>query len=371
MTKVLHIGYAHRFDDIRIFTKECLSLARNGYDVTFITSNKSTGSETPDDSDVRRIVLSLRGGRGIRAFRYFRDLKKYLGRTEYDIYHVHEMILYPVFKYLIKHGGTVIYDMHEDAPNQIGLDIARRVKFFGGAVRRYILHIDNKMIKNAAYNIIVVEGQRERAERFSSRVKMICNFPIIRDLELKHTDTNHICYAGGINESRGITKLVEAMPDINARLYLAGDGEKEYLDKLRSLDGWEKVDYLGFLDRESILDMYRKSSVGVFIAEPMPNIMKSYPIKLFEYMEAGLPVVCSDYDPWVEIVGKNNCGICVDREYSRKEFTDAVNGLLADRDRAAEMGKRGRATVAEKYSWNSQEKVLLEIYGELSDHNDA
>lgn len=62
MTTVLHIGYAHRFDDIRIFKKECLSLAEHGYDVTYITSNKNSGSETPDDSDVKRIVAALRGG---------------------------------------------------------------------------------------------------------------------------------------------------------------------------------------------------------------------------------------------------------------------------------------------------------------------
>ncbi|MEE3362048.1 MAG: glycosyltransferase [Anaerovoracaceae bacterium] len=371
MTTVLHIGYAHRFDDIRIFKKECLSLAEHGYDVTYITSNKNSGSETPDDSDVKRIVAALRGGRGLRGLRYLRDLKKYLGGAEYDIYHVHEILLYPVFKYLIRHGGTVIYDMHEDAPNQIGYEIAKRVKFIGGAVRRYILHADNRMIKNAAYNIIVVEGQRERAERFSSRVKMICNYPIIRDSAVKHTDTNHICYAGGLTDIRGITNLVEAMPDINARLYLAGAGTKEYMDKLKSLDGWEKVDYLGFLDRESVLEMYSKSSCGILLYKPLPNMESSLPNKMFEYMEAGLPVVCCDYDPWMEVVEKNNCGICVDRNFSKKEFIDAVNGLLADRDRAAEMGRLGRETVAEKYSWKSQEKILLEIYGELSEHHDA
>ena len=44
----------------------------------------------------------------------------------------------------------------------------------------------------------------------------------------------------------------------------------------------------------------------------VPNHSNAVPNKMFEYMIAGLPIICSDFSLWKEIVEKNRSGICVD-----------------------------------------------------------
>ena len=51
---------------------------------------------------------------------------------------------------------------------------------------------------------------------------------------------------------------------------------------------------------------------GVVTFNPVPNYVNSLPIKMFEYMSAGLPVVCSDFESWKEIVEDNGCGVTAD-----------------------------------------------------------
>lgn len=365
MTKVLHIGYSHRFDDIRIYKKECMTLANAGYDVTFITSNKNSSDEVPEASVIKRIVLPLVNRRGIRGLKYLRDLKKFLAKHEYDIYHVHEFDLFPITKMLIKQGKKVVYDMHEDAPKEKLPFVKSKLGRLAPLGIRWIKNKDDYIIRNAAYNIIVVPGQRQHVASLSDKYEMICNFPIIdagRTVNLQRE--NYICYAGGLTEDRGITRLVEAIPEINAKLLIAGSILPNYLEKLKKLDGWNKVEYLGYLNAEEIAEMYSKCKAGIFMADPNPNIVISYPIKLFEYMESFLPVVCSDFATWKGLIEDNGCGYCIPYN-DRKKFVDTVNKLLADNELIETMGSKGRQAVLSEYNWEAQGKKLINFYNNL------
>ena len=86
--------------------------------------------------------------------------------------------------------------------------------------------------------------------------------------------------------------------------------------------------------------------------------------KLFEYMMAGLPVICTNFILWKEVVEENDCGICVNPN-NVNEITDAINYLINNLDIAKQMGENGRKMVQKKYNWESEEKKLLEIYRSL------
>ena len=86
---------------------------------------------------------------------------------------------------------------------------------------------------------------------------------------------------------------------------------------------------------------------------------------MFEYMMAGIPVVATDFELWKEIVEGNDCGLCVD-PHDVHAIANAVNSLLDNPDRAQQMGKNGQRVVKEKYNWDSQEKVLFDLYDSLA-----
>ena len=84
--------------------------------------------------------------------------------------------------------------------------------------------------------------------------------------------------------------------------------------------------------------------------------------KIFEYMEAGLPVICTDFEMWKNnIIDKYNCGICVEPG-NQEQLKDAITVLVSDHEKAYQMGLNGRNAVLNEFNWVTQEKILLEIY---------
>lgn len=102
---------------------------------------------------------------------------------------------------------------------------------------------------------------------------------------------------------------------------------------------------------------------------PQPNRKGSQPNKLFEYMAAGLPVICSDEPLWVEEIESVNAGICVNPE-DVSAIREAIVKLLNDRELAQEMGRNGRRAVETKYSWTAEAEKLSKFYTEIEEHNE-
>ena len=97
---------------------------------------------------------------------------------------------------------------------------------------------------------------------------------------------------------------------------------------------------------------------------PAHNREGSQPNKLFEYMAAGLPVICSDEPLWVSEVESVNAGICVN-PLDVKAVREAIVKLLTNRELAQQMGRNGRKAVETKYSWQREAKKLTAFYKEV------
>jgi glycosyltransferase involved in cell wall biosynthesis len=175
-----------------------------------------------------------------------------------------------------------------------------------------------------------------------------------------------ICYAGGISEARGAYEMVDAIADVDARLdprlHLAGEfvpaSLRQELEKRR---GWARTSALGVLDRAGIRDLLGSSRAGLVLLHPHPNHLNAQPIKLYEYMAAGLPVIASDFPLWQEIVGRNGAGLLID-PMDPNAIARAIEWVLDNPGQAAAMGSKGRAAVTEKLNWSEEEKKLLAMY---------
>jgi glycosyltransferase involved in cell wall biosynthesis len=81
------------------------------------------------------------------------------------------------------------------------------------------------------------------------------------------------------------------------------------------------------------------------------------PLKIFEYMASGLPVVTLDIDPLRDIVRHGREGLLV-REGDGEGLAEAILRLVAGPDQAAEMGRAARERVVERYSWQAHCRQL-------------
>lgn len=124
------------------------------------------------------------------------------------------------------------------------------------------------------------------------------------------------------------------------------------------------IKFIGKISRKEVNELYGKSRAGIVIYQPASNHFESQPIKLFEFMAAGLPVVASNFSLWQGFVEDTKCGICVD-----PTDVDAVKKaclfLLDNPKEAEEMGKAGYVSIINKYNWNVEGKKLLDLYSEI------
>ena len=107
--------------------------------------------------------------------------------------------------------------------------------------------------------------------------------------------------------------------------------------------------------------MLNQSKIGIVTLHPKENYLESLPIKMFEYMHAGIPVIASNFPLWQEILTENKCGICVD-PFNLDQIAEAIKYLLNNEEDARIMGINGREAVTKKYNWENEVKKLENIY---------
>lgn len=361
---------AHPPSDVRIFHKQCKSLARAGYEVILVApadaSGRCDGVEVRhvdrSDSRLRRILFTTRA-----VYRAARDARA-------EVYHFHDPELIPAGLLLRLRGKQVIYDIHEDLPRTFSYK-PYIPKWLVGILES-LVDFSEKIFARGFSALIAASPEIAARFRSHPRVAVVQNYPRLEEFQVDRASaprsrkSGYVVYVGlRITRARGAEEMVRAMgllPDnIPVRLKLVGTIEPpELLAQLQSLDGWKRTDYLGPLDREGVADVLRGASVGLVVLHPEPNYLLAHPVKLFEYMCAGIPVIASDFPVCRQVVQPSGCGLLVDPQNPR-EIASAIDFLCCDPQRAAEMGSRGREAVLTRYNWSAEERILLELYRRL------
>jgi glycosyltransferase involved in cell wall biosynthesis len=367
--KIVHLTSVHTAFDVRVFHKECKSLARSGKHVVLIAPHQR--DEVVDSVEVKGIQIG--GGRLVRMTRTVWSLYREALRQNGDVYHFHDPELIPLGLLLAARGKTVVYDIHEDAP----ADILHK-DYIPRPLRRPLTWTVRKLEDAACRRFSgLIAATPTIAQRFYSinpNTVVVHNFPMLNEIaptaDLPWNERPPaVAYIGSISERRGIREILQALAllssDNRARMMLAGPfSPAELRTELMRLPGWARVKYLRVLDRPSVANLLSRVRLGLLVLQPEPNFCNAMPIKLFEYMAAGIPVIASDFPLWRQIIGEAGCGLLVDPQDPRA-IARAMEYLLSHDAEAEAMGRRGRQAACELYNWNSEERVLLNFYSEL------
>jgi glycosyltransferase involved in cell wall biosynthesis len=221
----------------------------------------------------------------------------------------------------------------------------------------------------------VISAEDEGARRFAAeKTVVVRNSPLLREFATPGSSlaarSNVLVYVGIITRQRGAVEMVDLIgrldPALGARLVLVGRfGEPDLEAELRTMPGWARVDYRGEQDRTGVQAALGEAVAGLVLWHPTRKHAEgAMPVKLLEYMAAGLPVLASDLPLLHEVVTGADAGVLVD-PFDVGAAAEAATRLLQDRGCAIAFGTRGREEVLANRTWSREEPTLLDLYEDV------
>lgn len=375
--KICHITSVHGRTDVRI-QKFCQSLLKSNYEVSLLCMD---GKASENIGGLQIKVSSFSPAtKKERVLKSANKLLKEALQLNADIYHLHDPELLPLAIKLKKKGKKVIYDSHEDFPQQL------RGKFaFPTLVLDLISWITtlymNYCVRRFDATLSVTPHIIEKLKKASNQVYQVTNYPIVNTKEVISTKEeymekpNTLCYVGTVYEFSNQEATLEALESVSFPIIytLLGSISNLYKKKLDEYPFASKVDFISQIPKSEVYKIYASSTMAVGVFDYLPDFGHKKGTlgsnKMFEYMQAGLPIICSDFDLWKEFVERYYCGICVPPGNS-KAIQEAIEYLIAHKEEAYEMGQNGRKAVLEEFNWSTQEKIYLELIEEIAKSKD-
>ena len=159
---------------------------------------------------------------------------------------------------------------------------------------------------------------------------------------------------GQVTSHKNLLALVEAMPDVDAKLVVAGR-RTPYADVLeaRAAELGVDVELTGYISAEALEDLWARATAFV-----LPSRHEGFGLPILEAMARGVPVACSDASALPETAG--GAALLFDPD-APASIAAACNRLLADRALRDDLAGRGRAR-AESLTWEACAQATLRAY---------
>jgi len=261
---------------------------------------------------------------------------------------------------------TLVYDCHEyftEVPELINR------KF----VRNFWLMIERLLLPRIRHAYTVSEPiAGEYHEKYGTDFKVIRNFPRKEKDESKRPDLlkcgpdRIIIYQGSLNPGRGLESMILAMKFlINFQFQIFGDGPlRKKLEKLvQEANLNERVIFMGRKPFSELKFYTRQAFLAVSLEENLgKNYYYSLPNKLFDYIQARVPVLVSDLPEMKLIVEKYEVGIVSDT-HDPAGLAGIINEMMSN-DEKRMIWKKNLLKASNELCWEAERDKLIGIYKE-------
>jgi glycosyltransferase involved in cell wall biosynthesis len=166
-----------------------------------------------------------------------------------------------------------------------------------------------------------------------------------------------------IDDFLDIAKQIANYSSHKFKFYLAGAGPLK--DRLLKRIRTEKipVTYLGYIPRQKIFSVLSRMQIGIAPSTRDLARVVASPIKIFDYMASGLPVIAPKIGDWGEIIVEEDCGIALEDD-SIENYIEALN-ILAQKDVWTIKSNNAINAIKQKYNWNNVLKPLVDVISNL------
>lgn len=173
-----------------------------------------------------------------------------------------------------------------------------------------------------------------------------------------------ILQGSGINIQRGAEELVESMCYLDdCFLMIIGGGDVLPVLKQMVVE-WQIEDRVRFLPRMPYADMmaYTQLAELGFVLDKDTNLNYRYclPNKLFDFIQAGVPIVASNLVEVGKIIRKYDIGLFIP-DHDPKSIAATIRKGLDDHESRAHW-QSGLAQAAQDLCWENEQQTLIEIY---------
>ena len=376
MKIIVHVTTAHATFDTRIFRNECVSLAKDGYEVYLICPHHKI--EVVDG--VRIIPIIKYSGIYERLFIAPKMALKEALKIDADLYHFHDPELLFYFANLVKKNHkNVIWDAHENYEETIAVFNSLKFKPISILAAKIFGRAEIKYGKYLFKGIVTVnEIMAMRYSKYGINVTDVGNFSNIEKLNypyLNKSSERVIFISSGYQfKERGIVEIAQAFNRFseNDKVELRYSGrfksdavKYEVISHINGINLIRTIIKCDISWDELVLKDIASSHVGFVLFDVSDqNNRNGFPNRFFECWSNGLPVITTAGTEVARIVNEENGGIVID-DNSPENIFKAMKFFVENKSQLVIMGLNGRKAVERKYSWQSAYTNLSSFYSKI------
>jgi glycosyltransferase involved in cell wall biosynthesis len=298
-----------------------------------------------------------------------------------DVIHAHDMHLVGVAAHARSAVGERavpwVYDAHEYVPglSQYGGRTASVVAGWADLEAEFIRDADRVITVSPA-----IADALERRYALPRKPAVVLNIPTgnppgqatvtpLREVCGLPDDVPLITYVGGMTSARGVDTAVTAMarmPEVHLALVCVPHDDTWYVRKMRKLATDlhvdDRVHFLNPVGPGQVVDFLRGVDVGLIPLLSFPSHEMSLPNKLFEYLHAGVPIVCSELDSLGPFTREHGVGLTF-QSGDADGLAAAVRAVLGEPERFRAACQD--AELLRTFSWSHQADKLRRLYSGL------
>lgn len=360
--KVCILTSVHKWNDIRIFKKQAVSLAKAGFDVKYVVPTQNKGIV----KGVEIISVDIPKSRLKRILKTTYLVYKEAKKINADFYHFHDPELIFYGKLLSMQGKNVIYDSHEDVP----ADILDKEWIKSSFLRKLVSVLYNIIEKSLSRSFFAVVSVSDNiTNKFSNKKRItLSNVPLKAEFSgigSRSSDRleKKVVYAGGLTSVRNIKQMIMAssvFEENGIELHLFGDFDDEnYKNECMKLSEWNNINYHGLKPAEEVYAFMQSCALGLVLFKDIPNHAFAIPNKAYEYMASGIPLLMSELPFWKQHFGE--AAYFVNPE-NPTEIANKILEIFSNYNDAEKKAMDNKVLVENTMNWEEESKKLIKLY---------